>query len=370
MRIHHFYPRTSNLGDRFVALGIERLFRSLVPEAVSVSFDVNDRGSDPEAYGITLRTVERANREADLVVVGGSNLYEAVPGRNRWGVHLDPSALPRLRVPMLLVGIGTGSDPGARRPTPPTPQVAEEIRLLNRYAVFSGVRDVVTLEWLQALGVSTAQLLGDPATFLFCLPVREPRQVRRVALVPPPRRPYWERWRRIRFWDMRGPNLWRAMADLVRELVASGLEVWVMCNDPRDVSLVRDLFAYGRLAIELASSAESYLALLQEMDAVVTARLHTAVVALSLGIPFVLVDLDQRTHGFVRTFGLGEWTVPYAWAGMTSHLRRRVLHLVSGKTDWRPFVAKRDEMRDRALAMLRGAIAVGPAAEPPAVRIR
>ncbi len=365
MRIHHFYPKTGNLGDHFVALGIQRLFRMIVPEATFVSFNVNGRGDDPQEFGITLRAVERANREADLVVVGGSNLYEPVPGQDRWGVHVEPEALSRLRVPLMLVGIGTGSDPGARAPTRPTPRVADEIRLLNEHARFSGVRDVVTLQWLKTLGVTNAELMGDPATFLFSAPARKPRPANRVVVVLPPRRLFWLRWRRIRFWDMRGPSLWRAMGDLITDLAARGLDVVVLCNDPRDLELARTLLSRGRCPIEAPATAEAYLGLLRDADAVVTARLHTAVVAFSLGIPFVVVDFDQRTRGFVETYGLDAWAVPYVWVGIEAHLRQQVERLITGSADWAPFVAKRDELHGRALKALqravRPALGAGPA---------
>ena len=91
MRIHHFYPITRNIGDHFVQRGIERMIRTLVPDAAFTSFNVNSRG-DAADYGLTRAAVERANGEADLIVVGGSNLYEG-SYRWRWGVHLEADAL-------------------------------------------------------------------------------------------------------------------------------------------------------------------------------------------------------------------------------------------------------------------------------------
>jgi len=76
MLIHHFYPRTQNIGDHFVQRGISAMIRRLVPDATFQLFDVNSRGRDKSAYGLTQSAIERANDEADLVIVGGSNLYE------------------------------------------------------------------------------------------------------------------------------------------------------------------------------------------------------------------------------------------------------------------------------------------------------
>src|SRR5689334_19225002 len=108
MRVHHFFPRTRNIGDHFVQSGIQSLVKSIREDVEFESFDINSRGSSREDYGLTSRTIERANRESDLVIVGGSNLYEGALGWP-WGVHLDKKALRQLRVPLFLIGIGTGS---------------------------------------------------------------------------------------------------------------------------------------------------------------------------------------------------------------------------------------------------------------------
>jgi polysaccharide pyruvyl transferase WcaK-like protein len=364
MRIHHFAPRTPNLGDHFVCLGIEHLFRTLLARVEFVSLNVNGRGDDPNEFGLTARSIARANREADLVVVGGSNLYEPHPRTGRWGVYLEPGALCDLRVPLFLVGIGTGSDFGARTPTRPSRRVAEEIRRLNACATFSGVRDVVTLAWLRGLGVERAELMGDPATFLFTHPY-SPRPVSRIAVVMPPRRFFWHRWERIRFWDMRGPNLMRALIRVADSLLRDGYDVTVLCNDPRDPGLAQALLpAPLRQRLHLPATADEYIRVLAGVDAVVTGRLHTAILAFSLGIPFVLLDADQRTHGFVRTYGLGDWAVLCAWVGIEGQLRRAVGRLLSGHhhADWVEFMARRDRMRAQALALLREALraAFGP----------
>src|SRR4030095_6839755 len=98
MRIHHFYPRTKNIGDHLVQHGIETVVKSIVPNASFECFDVNSRGASTEQFGLTRSAIERANHEADLVIVGGSNLYEGAFGWH-WGVSLDIDALKSLRNP-------------------------------------------------------------------------------------------------------------------------------------------------------------------------------------------------------------------------------------------------------------------------------
>lgn len=354
MRIHHFYPKTRNVGDHFVQRGIERMFRALVPDATFTLFDINSRGSN-ETYGLTRATVERANREADLIVVGGSNLYEG-GWRWPWGVHLEAGALDALRVPLFLLGVGTGSA-FLSRTHRPSARARREIRLLNERADLSGARDVLTLGWLRALGVTRAELTGDPATFIFNRPAR--LAGRRVVLTMPPRR-FWSG--RDQFFKVRlyGRAMFRGLAALARALESAGREVLVACNDPADLSLARSLcgasFA-GRIVCP--ATPEEYFGLLAESRAVVTGRLHTAVVSFSLGIPFLLLDADRRTRGFVETYGLDEWSLVPARGDFRERLREGAARLLADDAlaSWEPLVRRRDLMYERGMGLLRGALA-------------
>ena len=44
MQVHHYYPRTRNIGDHFVQQGIERMIRELRPDAAFKLFNVNSQG--------------------------------------------------------------------------------------------------------------------------------------------------------------------------------------------------------------------------------------------------------------------------------------------------------------------------------------
>jgi polysaccharide pyruvyl transferase WcaK-like protein len=357
LRVHHFYPKTRNVGDHFVQRGIERMFRELVPGVAFDLFNVNSRGEDESGYGLTRQTVERANREADLIVVGGSNLYEG-SYRWRWGVHLEPEALEDLRVPLFVVGVGTGSD-FLSRPHEPFARARSEIRLLNERAAFSGTRDVLTLEWLRRLGVSKAELMGDPATFIFNHPARAGGAAGgHVLLVPPPLR-FWSS--KTRFWEVRrrGRKMFRALASLARTLLEAGQEVLVACNDPADLRLARRLFGEGFAErLVCPQSPEEYFRLLSGSRAVLTGRLHTAVVSFSLGIPFVLLDADQRTRGFVETYRLGDWAVTPSEGDFESRLRERTARLLGDDAEgsWQRLVRERDLMYERGMGLLRAAL--------------
>jgi polysaccharide pyruvyl transferase WcaK-like protein len=356
MRIHHFYPKTHNIGDHFVQRGIERMIREIIPHAAFDLFNVNSRGEDKTGYGLTRETVARANREADLIIVGGSNLYEG-SYRWPWGVHMEADALDDLRVPLFLIGMGTGSS-FLSRPHKPSARAKREMRLLNDRAAFSGARDVLTRDWLHQLGISKAELMGDPATFIFNHAARSGGDGGHVLFTTPPLR-FWAS--KNRFWQvrLRGRAMFRTTVALAQMLLGKGHEVVVACNDPADVKLARQLFG-DRFAgrVVCPQGPEEYFQLLSGSRAVVTGRLHTAVVSFSLGVPFLLIDADQRTRGFVETYQLDDWTVRPSSNDFAACLEERTDRLLSDDVirSWEPLVRKRDLMCERGMVLLRDAL--------------
>ena len=299
MHIHHFYPRTRNIGDHFVQAGIASLVHSVAPEATFELFDVNSRGENRSEYGLSRFAIERANRDADLFVVGGSNLYEGAFGWS-WGVKLDSSALEHLRTRLFLIGIGTGSS-FASSLHKPSRSAKAEITRLNNAASLSWVRDVITLEWLQNLGIDNAEMLGDPATYIFQAGFRQQRKGDYVLIVVPPAR-IWKS--RRGFWQAArwGRPLFHAFVKLAQQLSRAGHAVLVACNDPSELGLTIRLFK--GFEVVCPKDTKDYFEVLSRSRVVVSGRLHTAAVSLSMGIPFLLIDLDQRTHGFIETYQL------------------------------------------------------------------
>lgn len=335
------------------------MVRMIVPDATFELFNINSRGADKIEYGLTEFAVERANREANLIVVGGSNLYEG-SYRWRWGVHLEVDAVKQLRVPLLLLGIGSGSNFASPLHSPST-RATNEIKLLNDYATLSGSRDVITFDWLQGLGISKTKLTGDPATFIFNQPLR-PNYYSdgdsHILIAMPPRR-FWTSKRQ--FWNVqrRGRPMFRALVTLAKTLLKEGRKVVVACNDPIDLPIAQSLFAdWLPGGVVCPATPEEYFQLLSNSKAVVSGRLHTAVVAFSLGIPFLLIDADQRTHGFVKTYQLESLSVVPSLTGIEASLQEQTNRLLAGvdSESWKRAIEKRDQMHSQAMGLLREAL--------------
>ena len=351
MQIHHFYPRTNNLGDHFVQIGIVSIVRAIDADASFHLFDVNKRGASSNEYGLTRSAIEKANREADLIIVGGSNLYEGAFAWP-WGVHLDRNALKDLRVPLFLIGIGTGSA-FASKTHKASSRAQDDIRLLNDVATLSWVRDIVTLEWLRDLGVHNAEMLGDPATFIFNSGLRERNHGEHILIVVPPARIWTSRrgfWKSRRF----GRPIFKTLVNLVRHLLETDNEVIVACNDPRELDLAGRLFnSLLPKSVICPSDPQEYFRLLSGARAVVSGRLHTAAVALSMGIPFLLLDLDHRTRGFIETYQLRHAAI--GWYDASHQLTSERVELLARNhvAEWLTSIRRRCELYDLAARRLR-----------------
>ncbi len=133
------------------------------------------------------------------------------------------------------------------------------------------------------------------------------------------------------------------------------------CNDPADIPLARLLFG-DWFAGELAcpQNAEAYFELLATSRAVVSGRLHTAVVSFSLGIPFALLDLDQRTHGFIQTYQLESWAALSVQLGSETRLRELTGKLLSEDPapSWDVLIGRREQQYARAMRQLGEALQV------------
>lgn len=314
--VHHYFPLGSdNIGDHLVARAIRTaLARHLGPVEI-VAMPVNDRYKGDRPIGLRGENVDRSNREADLIVVGGSNLLEPrrlkanSAGRPGWGVFTDAESIDRIAKPLLLLGMGTGSDFG--RPVPDyDPVSAEQVKRLHEKAFASAVRDDATLNQLAGIGVQTV-CTGCPVTFLTDRPVKGADHSLPLIVSLPPNR--------IRR-QLKGRLFMRAAVDYIAWLQRKGVPVVVTLHETSDLPLAKEI---------LPRSVEQFYTedldeLMQRYEAsrgVIGFRLHAGLLGLGLGKPIIPVGVDWRGQAFVETFGLSDIAIKPAWFGEFRKLR-------------------------------------------------
>lgn len=328
LTIHHYYPFGSrNIGDELVAHALRTALTRRWGAVEFINFPVNAtyRGGD-RTIGLCGENLERGNAEADVVLVGGSNLLEprkptaARKGLRRgcaWGVVTDCDSLKRLQTPLVLLGMGTGSRYG--RPIPPLHAPAvDEIRLLFGKAVASAVRDVPTVRQLAQAGITT-ECTGCPVTFLTDREIRPADPARPLIVSFPPGRI-------LRHWT--GRLFMRSAMQYVDELHRRRIPLLVTLHEEDDAEPARRWVPRGVPVAhpqELSELIECY----EQSRGVIGFRLHAALLGLGLGKPVIPVGVDWRGLGFIETFGLHDLGIRAQRLGQFTKLRRltdRLLH--------------------------------------------
>ncbi len=308
LTVHHYFPLGStNIGDGLVARAIREAIPRHFGPCRFVDFPANDRypGND-RVLGLRGDNLERTNAEAELVIVGGSNMLEArsraatefSAGSAGWGVFTDLDSIRQLRVPLLLLGMGTGSSFG-RKVRPYLHPAVDEIRLLHQKAFAAAVRDLTTVEKLAEIGVKI-ECAGCPVTFLTDRPVHcvDDADLPLLVSFPPPR--IVER--------AGGQSFMRSAMHYVQWLRERGTPLIVTLHDSEDLEPARRWAPKG-VEIFCTNDLDSLIARFESCRGVIGFRLHAALLGLGLGKPVIPVGVDWRGIAFIETFGLGEFSV-------------------------------------------------------------
>lgn len=324
--VHHYFPHgSSNVGDTLVAHAIQRALQRHLGPCDFVNIAVNNRFADTRDYsGLHGSNITRSNAEAHLVVVGGSNLLEPrKPGKHlntqwQWGVQTDVDSLQQLSVPVLMIGMGTGSDWGSSV-RPYSQGAADEVRLLRKKSIACAVRDELTRQKLAEIGVN-AVCTGCPVTFLTDRPIEHVPDKPLLVSLPPARI--------LKTWSGRW-FMWQTM-NYVKWLRKKGVSFVATLHERADLDFAPHWLPRGVEQFyteDVSELIERY----EDSCGVIGFRLHAALLSLGLGKPIVPVNVDWRGRAFCQTFGLDDIALePGSW-GHFARLRKLTGDLIEGK---------------------------------------
>lgn len=363
--IHHYVPFTTNVGDLFVRDGIHARLRERFPGARIVELKANDPGSRATGpVGLLGENLELTNREAQLVVVGGSNMYEGP----RWRFQTNVAALQQLRVPLAFIGLGVGSVRGSQERPLDAASLAE-IRCSHERAIGVAVRDQPTADFLAGLGLACT-MTACPATFVG---QGTPRlgAVRRVVISAPPVR-FLPKWGHRGF--LSGTVMFVTFKRLLARLTRAGVAWEVIAQDEKDLGYLAELLTpLGRQARYFGGQTDAYYQQFQAADFAICYRLHMAISCVGWGVPFLLINFDRRTASFRDTFQAGALT----FDAFSFRAQRRFLKTAAqadtlqraGEAQFPAVLRQRDQFRsvtDSFYRRLADALATGkPSADAP-----
>jgi polysaccharide pyruvyl transferase WcaK-like protein len=136
---------STNSGDALITKAIERLLAG------------NEMEIFPLLARLTDQQIEKINN-CDIAIVCGTNLYQHV-----FACALAADIISRIEIPMLPLGVGCSAPIGQM------PKMDAEgersVRLLHERCTVASVRDPLSLEYIQSLGIRNVELTGCPVLF-------------------------------------------------------------------------------------------------------------------------------------------------------------------------------------------------------------
>lgn len=324
--VHHYFPYNStNVGDKLVAYAIRQTLLHYLGPLEYVPFSANSRFKDSSSTTTGLRgaNIDRANAEADLIVVGGSNLLEPCkPSRKKpdrhWGIETELESLQRIKVPTMLVGMGTGSDWGCSI-RPYSPRARQEVQWLHRISFASTVRDEMTRDKLSEINVQT-QCTGCPVTFLTDREIQPVDTSRPLIVSLPPARI-------LKHWS--GQWFMRQTMSYLRWLQSQGISMVTTLHERADLDFAPSWVPEG-IPRFYSEDISELIGRYEDSCGVIGFRLHAALLGLGLGKPILPVNVDWRGRAFSQTFSLNGMAMePGKW-GQFSKLKVLTKNLLNG----------------------------------------
>lgn len=156
------------------------------------------------------------------------------------------------------------------------------------------IRGHLSMARLERFGVPTDGVVTAPDTAWLTEASVSPPPEPAVAALPAPRVGL-----SLTSFGLDGPGVVRRAVEAIQ---AAGASVVMLSNDPfwdvQNQDAVRDL--EGVATVEAAHSYRDYTALLGTLDAVISSRTHTAVMALVVGTPVIPIGADKTLEAMVE----------------------------------------------------------------------
>ena len=112
--------------------------------------------------------INMINNLGDMLIVGAGGQIMRHPGESGWQFNISLENLRRLRVPLVVYGIGLNWFP---QDPPIEPRVIEHIAEVYKVSELFSVREGITASWLVDQGLSNEHIkvIPDPAMFVPCM---------------------------------------------------------------------------------------------------------------------------------------------------------------------------------------------------------
>lgn len=289
--IFHYCVMTSNRGDKAIRAAVAREIHKYC--AIPIAY------FNVKFEEITEQRIEQINNEASLLLIGGSGLYTNYKLSSGWYFPCKTELFSKIKVPIVLIGVGCNNNLADDLYGGISEQARASIKLINEQAVLSSVRDKRTYDMLTGLGINKHELMPDPALFLAAPKVKKEK---RVAINISQHIPLLGRYDGRQ--DIRTKNI-ECFSRIINYLTDFGYTVVFIAHDVLEQSIIEDL-KKRTYALEYINTdvIDDMLREYARCEFSIGIRMHSNILSLAAGTPFIAIAYDQKSIEFCKLVGL------------------------------------------------------------------
>ncbi len=260
------------------------------------------------------RIINQLNSEASVLIIAGSGLYTNYPKSSGWYFPCKTELFEKIKVPILLIGIGCNNNLGSDVFQGELKSKAKKsIKLINDLAVISTVRDQRTFNLLKKLGIKKHKLQLDPANFL---KVPKLPKEKRVAINLAQHSPALGRFDGDK--KTRNKNI-KYFSKIGKYLQSKGFKIVFIAHDALEQSLILDLQKeLPEMEFVNTDNIDKMLYEYARCQFSIGVKMHSNIMSFASGTPFISLYYDQKSIEYLKLinwseFGKSIFTNYYKW---------------------------------------------------------
>jgi len=295
--IFYYHVATTNRGDMAI--------RKSIVDAISQNLNIPFAFFNVKYEELTeKRIINQVNTNASILMIAGSGLYTNYPKSSGWYFPCKTELFEKIKVPIILVGIGCNNNIKKDLYGVLKPEVKESIKLINKLAMISTVRDQRTYQVLKELGIQKHELMLDPGNFLYTPIV--PKE-KKVAINISQHIPNLGRFDGNK--NIRTKNI-QYFSSISKYLMTIGYKIIFIAHDALEHSIILDL--KKNLPDMEYLNTDDINKMLQEYakcEFSIGVKMHSNILSFASGTPFISVYYDYKTTEYLKLIHWSEFGV-------------------------------------------------------------
>lgn len=295
-----------NMGDFCIAYAQHQALQ----EAWNETFDMYGSGIkirfeliDCQRVKFTKEVIDKCNREADMLLIGGGGLVwnREENGSSGWQWDIGIDDIQRIQVPIVVQAIGAWKfeyDPREHD----TLTTLSHLGRLAQYAKLFSARDFATITWFKEWGIE-AEYCPDPAMFIepekYDIGIKPHGETVNIGINLIGDRQNWT-YPQDNWLVILRDNIIRAVNMVTK---SNGLIHLQTIGHVEDVD--QTMFFKHSSYIMSPFFADIY----RQMDCVIGMRSHAAVIPFGQNVPFISISSSNKNRAFMKDVGMEDFLI-------------------------------------------------------------